>query len=154
MKVLIILLALVSLSFAQAGIFGTAAAPRDTVTLIDSTATSSHLILFNAYPEGVATLFIAGGDTAYQPTGVVGEYRIYFGKNTGQDVLYGPWTAFSDSVLFYADLDNGDYSSGEMVGEVVDLGALWVLGLGVEFRFTQYGGDGSSILLLGYLLFY
>ena len=153
-KVILFLLLMVSLSFGQAGIFGTVPAPRDTVTILDSTAVESHLIVFNAYPEGVASLFIAGGDTTYAPTGVIGEYQLYFGKNTIGDLLYGPWTAFTDSVLLYEDLDNGDFDSGTMTGQVTDLGSVWSVALGVKFRFTQYGTDGTSILLLGYLLFY
>ena len=153
-KVILFLLLMVSLSFGQAGIFGTTAAPSDTSTILDSTAVESRLLLFNAYPEGVATLFIAGGDTTYAPTGVIGEYQLYYGKNVVGDLLYGTWTEFADSVLLYADLDNGDYDSGTMTGLETDLGAVWKLALGITFRFTQYGTNGTSILLCGYLFSY
>ena len=154
MKVLLILLLLVSFGFAQAPIFGSVSAPEDTVTADSISTVSSILLKFNAYPEGVATLYMAGDSISGTPLGVLGEYQIWYGINMTGDSLWGVWTAFSDSVLLIGDLDNGAYDSGTMTGRGTDLGAVWFLGLGVRFRFTANTAAANETLLLGRLLFY
>ena len=120
---------------------------------VDSGATYiSKTIMFNAYPEGAATLFMAAdtnfGDDFY---GTTGTYQIYYGLNADNDSLFGVANAFADSMILKGDLDNGEYDSGVLVGRDHDLGAIpWKLGIGVKFTFTP----NHTGWLLGRLLFY
>jgi hypothetical protein len=155
MKILLILLLLVSLGFGQEAIFGTAAAPQDTASLTDATATTGRLITFNAKPEGVATLFMAGDSVSGAPIGVVGEWRLYMGKTLDGDDFYGPWRTIGDSVLVKADIVNpAVYGTGTIVGRETNMAeeTEWSLSKGVQFRFT---GVGTQVtLLIGWLDFF
>jgi len=151
-KIILIMLLLVGLSYGQAGIFGTTDVPRDTVTITDATEVESQLIIFNAYPEGVGTLFIAGDTTSGAGIGYIGYYQNYYGNNVAGDSLWGIKTAFADSVLQDSDLDNGAYDSGTMTGREIDLGAIWNLGIGVKFFFV--GSGTQTAILCSYIFFY
>jgi hypothetical protein len=150
MRVLMVLLILmiVSLSFGQTTIFKN---KLDTVNVDSGSTYTSRTIIFNAYPEGVGTLFMAGDSSSGVPLGVTGTWQIYYGKNAENDSLWGVATAFSDSVLVKGDLDNAEYDTGDLTGRETDLGAIpWKLGLGVKFVFVpHYTG-----WMLGRLLFF
>jgi hypothetical protein len=146
---------LVVTSYGQVGIFGTAAAPQDTATMTNTTAKTSYLIKYNAYPQGVATLYMAADTITGNPQGVAGEWRIWHGKNTMNQDMYGQWHAISDSVLLAADFNtSGTLQESDAVGRDINLADQtgWGLGLGIELRFTGVGTHTS--LVLGYLLFY
>ena len=156
MKKLILILTatlmLFGLSYGQSPIF---TGPSDIATLTNAVATTGVLITYNAKPEGVATLFMAGDSVSGAPIGVVGEWRLYFGKDSNQDVMYGPWRTIGDSVLVKADISNpAAYATGTVVGRETNMAeeTEWSLSTGVQFRFTGVGTQVTT--LIGYLDFY
>ena len=154
-KIILIMLLLVGLSYGQAGIFGTIAAPSDTTTLTNTTALTSRVIKYNAYPEGVATLFLAADTTTGNPGGIAGQFRFWYGKNVLGQEMYGPWRAMADSVLQDSEFNTaGTIPETDVTGRDTDLASEtgWMLSLGVQFKFT--GVATHTSLLLGYVYFY
>jgi len=151
-KLILILVLLVGLSYAQEPIFS---GPSDIATLTNTTVTTGRVITYNVKPEGVATLFMAGDSVSGAPIGVVGEWRLYIGKDSNADDMYGPWRTIGDSVLVKADISNpAAYGTGTVVGRETNMGeeTEWSLSKGVQFRFTGVGTQVTT--LIGYLDFF
>ena len=147
-KIILLLLFFTSMCFAQTTIFTNY---MDSINVDSGTTYTSRTILFYGYLEGVGALFMAGDTSTGVPLGVTGTWQIYYGINSDGDSLWGVATAFADSVLVKGDLDNAEYSSGDLTGRATDLGAIpWTVGLGVKFTFvSHYTG-----WMLAKLLFY
>ena len=110
---------------------------QDSINVTSGGTYVARTIIYNAKPEGVATLFCAGDSSAANQAGVTATWQVYQGLSGAGDSLWGVATAFDDSVLVKGDLDNGEYRSGSIVGRETDLGAIpWTLGLGVKITFT------------------
>lgn len=151
----LLILMIASVSFGQVAIFGSEAAPADTTTLTDATALASRLIKYNAYPEGVATLVMAADSLTGAPIGVVGKYRLWFGKTISGEDIYGPYRTLTDSVLVKADISNpAVYGSSDQVARDTNIAndTYWAVSLGIQFQFTGVGTQ--TCLLVGYFLFY
>jgi len=135
---LLLILSLCGLSQAQDWLFE-GSTGHDSVSVDSGGTYISKTIIFNAKPEGVATLFCAGDTSSGIPLGVTGTWQVYQGLTATNDSLFGVATAFDDSVLVKGDLDNGEYDDGTLVGRGTDLGAIpWQLGTGVKFTFTVH----------------
>ena len=146
--ILFFLLLLFSLCFGQEAIFGTVSAPQDTASLTDTDVLTSRIITYNAKPEGVGTLFMAGDTVSGDPIGVIGEYQLYYGLNQHGQAMYGQWRTLSDSVLVKGDITvSGTVNSTNVTGRETNLAkdTYWSLSTGIRFRFT---GVGTQVTLL------
>jgi len=154
-KTLMLALLFVGLSLGQEAIFGTTAAPLDTFRITNTTVLTSRVITYNAKPEGVATLFMAGDTVSGAPVGVVGEYQLVYGLNQHNQTMYGQWRTLTDSVLVKADIyASGTITSTNVVGRETNIATdtYWSLSTGIRFRFT---GVGTQVTLLcGYFDYY
>ena len=145
MKVLIFLLLLGSLVFAQEGVFGTNAVPLDTTVLTNKDTTESRLITFGAYTSDI--LLYCAADSVATATEVLAEKQFYYGYNTKGDKLYGQWVAL-DSVVYTADIGAVEYGTGTMTGrETAITGGDNALG--VQFRF--WNADSASTRIVSKL---
>ncbi|KKM66780.1 hypothetical protein LCGC14_1477770 [marine sediment metagenome] len=152
MKKFILVLLLFSLMllpcFGQEAIFGTVSAPLDTSRITNTGALTSRIITYNAKPEGVGTLFMAGDTVSGAPIGVVGQYQLYYGLNQHGQAMYGQWRTLTDSVLVKADITtSGTYNTTNVTGRETNLADdnYWSLSTGIRFRFT---GVGTQVTLL------